>query len=793
MNYYAEWWESVRNSTGILTKQTYLKQLEQRIKDLEVGKKGQAYLKLQQERADFKKQTKDLQQDLDKLQSDYHNLNADIKAREQAINDLQTEISKLESEKQNISNLSAQQVKALESEKEQIKRSFTNGSAVGTTHWIYWKNENDKIAKTNQALQILANHRLELLEQEKTALITLAKQKIKNKKEASDLVSQLESKWAKEKEELEAESAEQDQLVAQEIKNLKAKYKAKETKLQATISDLEKQKTELQSASEQELEQKKQELETQIATYKLQLENTKEELITCQTKLDLQKTRLEQQESSLQSKDNQLLGYSKVIEASAKILENKATRFSELIENLESRSKKQDLNSQQWQDLLKQDIKWLASERKELATNLQDLKTESQAATEARDEQLLVLRESLSKTESELALEQGWWDKWINEEGTLSIYRVGVDMYLYGMAIIDNKSKYEFLFNVTGTLGTYTLLPRSAAYETAFKHAVKKWYQGFRGTPTLTPILTEQSGLVTTLQSQLTASKQQAAKQALEQAKLEKAKEKLAKTKESLTKKVLELEAKLATNSPKDSLLQSLKNQLQEALAKLAKKETKDQPNPSAILKEIQQFIGSADSLDSITDWLITKDYPDLAIELNGKDPKDLLLLPEDPSAISQISKGKGTAEQWKEYTPLKTTKDGNCFLNAFSLLLVGNESLATKLRLRLCLELLSNPVTGGSESQILAEIKTKVAYLAKENNWLETGDIAYFGRILKRPIRLIYRASGVEAIANTKATNGICVTEYQDPSLDYQYSDWFTIYHSHGNHFVPLVKEEIK
>jgi hypothetical protein len=120
----------------------------------------------------------------------------------------------------------------------------------------------------------------------------------------------------------------------------------------------------------------------------------------------------------------------------------------------------------------------------------------------------------------------------------------------------------------------------------------------YRGTPTLTPILTEQTEIVSTLQSQLTASKQQVAKQALEQAKLEKTKQNLLKAKESLTKKVLELEAKLATNSPKDSLLQSLKNQLQEALAKLAKKEQKI--NPSAILEEIRQFISTADSLDSI-------------------------------------------------------------------------------------------------------------------------------------------------------------------------------------------------
>ena len=251
MNYCDKWWESVRNSTGILTKQTYLKQLEQRIRDLESGKKGQAYLKLQQERADFKKQTEDLQQDLDKLQSDYHNLNDDIKAREQAINDLQTEISKLESEKQDISNLSAQQVKALESEKDKIRQSFTN---PGTTHWIYWKNENDKIAKTNQALQILANHRLELLEQEKTALITLAKQKIKNKKEASELLNQLETKWGQEKESLLAESAEQEQLAAQEIRKLRAKAKAEKTKLLREKTQLKAVLQRLLTEQEEQLE-----------------------------------------------------------------------------------------------------------------------------------------------------------------------------------------------------------------------------------------------------------------------------------------------------------------------------------------------------------------------------------------------------------------------------------------------------------------------------------------------------------------------------------------------------------
>jgi hypothetical protein len=95
--------------------------------------------------------------------------------------------------------------------------------------------------KLNKSLTILANHRLELLEQEKSALVALAKQKIANKKEASELLSQLQTKWAEEKEnlisdhhqkvaELEAESTEQEQLAAQEIRKLRAKAKEEKTK-----------------------------------------------------------------------------------------------------------------------------------------------------------------------------------------------------------------------------------------------------------------------------------------------------------------------------------------------------------------------------------------------------------------------------------------------------------------------------------------------------------------------------------------------------------------------------------
>jgi hypothetical protein len=54
--------------------------------------------------------------------------------------------------------------------------------------------ENQVKDKQIKVLTLLANSRQEKLEQEKQALLTLAKQKIKNQKEARELLAQLEQK-----------------------------------------------------------------------------------------------------------------------------------------------------------------------------------------------------------------------------------------------------------------------------------------------------------------------------------------------------------------------------------------------------------------------------------------------------------------------------------------------------------------------------------------------------------------------------------------------------------------------
>jgi hypothetical protein len=56
------------------------------------------------------------------------------------------------------------------------------------------------LKKTNAALTILAEQRKQKLEQEQQALINLAQQKIASKKEAKDLLTELEQNWQQDRE-----------------------------------------------------------------------------------------------------------------------------------------------------------------------------------------------------------------------------------------------------------------------------------------------------------------------------------------------------------------------------------------------------------------------------------------------------------------------------------------------------------------------------------------------------------------------------------------------------------------
>lgn len=178
-----------------------------------------------------------------------------------------------------------------------------------------------QLQKQNKALQILANHRLELLEQEKTALIALAKQKIRNKKEALELLEQLEEKFAEKEEELISKHQEEkEQLQAlssqektelltshqEEIKRWRERTrdaydlwqrheKAAEylkDKLNSTERTLEETKQELTEAEEQ-IQQQEQD-HAEVFEAKEQELTNKQEIITVlqQRNADLQQTKL---------------------------------------------------------------------------------------------------------------------------------------------------------------------------------------------------------------------------------------------------------------------------------------------------------------------------------------------------------------------------------------------------------------------------------------------------------------------------------------------------------------------
>jgi len=70
----------------------------------------------------------------------------------------------------------------------------------------------------------------------------------------------------------------------------------------------------------------------------------------------------------------------------------------------------------------------------------------------------------------------------------------------------------------------------------------------------------------------------------------------------------------------------------------------------------------------------------------------------------------------------LNATGDGNCFFNSFSIYLVGDESLATRLRVAVCLGLLSRNLSMkasvANHREILAEINEKVARMSINVGW---------------------------------------------------------------------------
>ncbi|RHZ36347.1 hypothetical protein [endosymbiont GvMRE of Glomus versiforme] len=151
-NFANDWLNKAREYNQVLTKPTYTKHLEKRIKVLEAGK-GKPH-------KDLEDKLKEAQDTLATLYDFFNECGFDDFAQARTIlngktvkeivkkshkkdlkiNDLQTEINELEQEKTDLIQQANNLLAEKENQKNHIKQQFIQGKATGTTHWIYWKN-----------------------------------------------------------------------------------------------------------------------------------------------------------------------------------------------------------------------------------------------------------------------------------------------------------------------------------------------------------------------------------------------------------------------------------------------------------------------------------------------------------------------------------------------------------------------------------------------------------------------------------------------------------------------------
>jgi hypothetical protein len=118
MNYYYEWWEQARQSTGIWTKKTYQDYLEQRIKDLEAGQTGQAYLALETEKSNWKSKYEKAKKEIQSLDNLLDSLTEENQAKEAAKIQAETKLGEVNQEYQELGELAQTKIKELKSDYE---------------------------------------------------------------------------------------------------------------------------------------------------------------------------------------------------------------------------------------------------------------------------------------------------------------------------------------------------------------------------------------------------------------------------------------------------------------------------------------------------------------------------------------------------------------------------------------------------------------------------------------------------------------------------------------------------
>ncbi|CAJ0832357.1 2735_t:CDS:2 [Entrophospora sp. SA101] len=153
--------------------------------------------------------------------------------------------------------------------------------------------------------------------------------------------------------------------------------------------------------------------------------------------------------------------------------------------------------------------------------------------------------------------------------------------------------------------------------------------------------------------------------------------------------------------------------------------------------KDIVNNIKPLKKLD-IKDFLNEENYPDPLdkVNLDGKSDKDLKTTfagKEEASVNSELAKTTDSAKKYQAYTALQSTGNGNCFLNSFSILLNGDEALATRLRAKLCLELMS--VQEITEKLTNRTIEGQACSLTKTDSYKEVVKTGGFA-IVEYPVK---------------------------------------------------------
>ncbi|KLL03472.1 MAG: hypothetical protein MRERV_40c008 [Mycoplasmataceae bacterium RV_VA103A] len=153
-----------------------------------------------------------------------------------------------------VKKLQGRTVEQLLSEEKQKDQEWEQEKTQATQHI-------QQLNKQIEGLTLLANKRKEDLEREKQALVGLAKQKIANKKEASELLKQLEEKWKREKEDWSQEKQGLEQKIKTSTGNLNSWIER--TKKQDQIIEIREKEAKLLESKISQLKTTQDNLQTQ--------------------------------------------------------------------------------------------------------------------------------------------------------------------------------------------------------------------------------------------------------------------------------------------------------------------------------------------------------------------------------------------------------------------------------------------------------------------------------------------------------------------------------------------------